>query len=566
MTSNGGREEEFQLVSHVKEEYKEDVNVTAGNKPGSQQSNELQVSKVDGRNPVVVHRNIISLPPQPQQQPQGSLIHWERFLHVESIKVMLVENDDCTRHIVTALLRNCNYEVIEASNGFQAWKILEDLSNHIDIVLTEVVMPSFSGVGLLCKIMSHKTRKNIPVIMMSSHDSMGLVFKCLSKGAVDFLLKPIRKNELKNLWQHVWRRCHSSSGSGSESGTNAQKSVNSKRSDDNISIAGDDDDGGTRDGSDDGSGTQSSWTKQAETSPCDSTCGLVIHSAETPITRDFQGLDEGDVEMGKELETGGSKDSKKIGEFEVVKDSKNILDTDTKVMNESKETLAELSLKRPREVTQVQNGTNVLTHSELSAFTRYNTTSKQDVPGKSSDTPEADLVGPPQVHHIHHHHHVHHYHNIESNQPPDNHEVSGLKNLAAIAPHCGSSNVLGGGGVEGNIGNCSLNGSGSGSKHGSNGQNGSSAAVNLEGKNVESGGGGGLAGKSGGGGENRIDEDKSSQREAALKKFREKRKNRCFQKKVRYQNRKRLAEERPRVRGQFVKQTGQESSSNGEDR
>lgn len=45
--------------------------------------------------------------------------------------------------------------------------------------------------------------------VMSSNDSMGIVFKCLSKGAVDFLVKPIRKNELKNLWQHVWRKCHS---------------------------------------------------------------------------------------------------------------------------------------------------------------------------------------------------------------------------------------------------------------------------------------------------------------------------------------------------------------------
>lgn len=45
--------------------------------------------------------------------------------------------------------------------------------------------------------------------MMSSHYSMNIVFKCLSKGAVDFLVKPIRKNELKNLWQHVWRKCHS---------------------------------------------------------------------------------------------------------------------------------------------------------------------------------------------------------------------------------------------------------------------------------------------------------------------------------------------------------------------
>ncbi|EPS71694.1 hypothetical protein M569_03065, partial [Genlisea aurea] len=186
-----------------------------------------------------------------QQHPssQGNVLFWERFLHVRSIKVLLVENDDSTRHVVTALLRNCNYEVLDAANGFQAWKILEDLTNHVDIVLTEVVMPLFSGVGLLNKIMSHKTRKNIPVIMMSSHDSMGLVFKCLSRGAVDFLVKPIRKNELKILWQHVWRRCHSSSGSGSESGTQTQKSVKSKGSNSEKSVNsssngdGSDDDG-----------------------------------------------------------------------------------------------------------------------------------------------------------------------------------------------------------------------------------------------------------------------------------------------------------------------------------
>jgi len=38
-----------------------------------------------------------------------------------------------------------------------------------------------------------------------------------------------------------------------------------------------------------------------------------------------------------------------------------------------------------------------------------------------------------------------------------------------------------------------------------------------------------------------------------LIKFRQKRKERCFDKKIRYVNRKRLAERRPRVRGQFVR-------------
>jgi len=42
--------------------------------------------------------------------------------------------------------------------------------------------------------------------VMSSHDSVSMVFRCMLKGAVDFLIKPVRKNELRNLWQHVWRR------------------------------------------------------------------------------------------------------------------------------------------------------------------------------------------------------------------------------------------------------------------------------------------------------------------------------------------------------------------------
>lgn len=47
---------------------------------------------------------------QQQQQAPGTGACWERFLHVRSIRVLLVENDDSTRHVVTALLRNCNYE------------------------------------------------------------------------------------------------------------------------------------------------------------------------------------------------------------------------------------------------------------------------------------------------------------------------------------------------------------------------------------------------------------------------------------------------------------------------
>ncbi|XP_072969364.1 two-component response regulator-like PRR95 isoform X3 [Typha angustifolia] len=103
--------------------------------------------------------------------------------------------------------------VVVASDGIKAWETLNEKSYSIDLVLTEVELPLMSGFGLLTMIMDHGTCKNIPVIMMSSDDSISMVFKCMLKGAADFLVKPIRRNELRNLWQHVWRRQISIGGS-----------------------------------------------------------------------------------------------------------------------------------------------------------------------------------------------------------------------------------------------------------------------------------------------------------------------------------------------------------------
>jgi len=129
-----------------------------------------------------------------------------RMLPRMPVRVLLAEGDDSTRHVISALLRKCGYRVAAASDGVKAWDILQEKSFNIDLVLTEVDLPLMSGFLLLSTIMEHDASKNIPVIMMSSHDSVSMVFKCMLKGAADFLVKPIRKNELRNLWQHVWRK------------------------------------------------------------------------------------------------------------------------------------------------------------------------------------------------------------------------------------------------------------------------------------------------------------------------------------------------------------------------
>ena len=92
-----------------------------------------------------------------------------------------------------------------------------------------------------------------------------------------------------------------------------------------------------------------------------------------------------------------------------------------------------------------------------------------------------------------------------------------------------------GGSVEGNVGMCSVNGSASESNYGRDGKNGSGNALHAGVKKMESDSG--AAGKngvvvSGRIGGNGADEDRLALREAALTKFRQKRKERCFEKKV----------------------------------
>ncbi|GLT84855.1 hypothetical protein SLE2022_030660 [Rubroshorea leprosula] len=136
----------------------------------------------------------------------SEVVQWERFLPRMVLSVLLVEADDSTRQIITALLRKCSYRVVAVPDGLMAWETLKGGRHNIDLILTEVELPSISGFALLTLVMEHDICKNIPVIMMSSKDSIITVLKCMLKGAADFLIKPVRRNELRNLWQHVWRR------------------------------------------------------------------------------------------------------------------------------------------------------------------------------------------------------------------------------------------------------------------------------------------------------------------------------------------------------------------------
>ena len=138
------------------------------------------------------------------------------------------------------LLVACDYEVVAVANGKDALTQLKG-ENKFDLVLSDIFMPEVSGVELLESLQkqselannaaekeagvapssSHDDRpqqttdwQQVPVIVMSSQDKQDTVMKCFKLGAADFLVKPVRRNELKNLWQHVWRQAQQQNNNG----------------------------------------------------------------------------------------------------------------------------------------------------------------------------------------------------------------------------------------------------------------------------------------------------------------------------------------------------------------
>ena len=57
--------------------------------------------------------------------------------------------------------------VSAVSDGLEAWEILKRRHNNIDLILTELDLPSISGYALLTLIMEHDGCKNIPVVSKS---------------------------------------------------------------------------------------------------------------------------------------------------------------------------------------------------------------------------------------------------------------------------------------------------------------------------------------------------------------------------------------------------------------
>ncbi|MCG6972857.1 MAG: sigma-54 dependent transcriptional regulator [Desulfobacterales bacterium] len=106
--------------------------------------------------------------------------------------ILIVDDEKNYPLILSAILEEEGFETFTANSGGEALDILSN--TDIDLVLTDMKMPSMDGIELLEKIKAKD--HDLPVIMMTAHGTVDKAVEAMQKGAYSYILKPFDNDRL----------------------------------------------------------------------------------------------------------------------------------------------------------------------------------------------------------------------------------------------------------------------------------------------------------------------------------------------------------------------------------
>ncbi|KAJ8479885.1 hypothetical protein OPV22_023612 [Ensete ventricosum] len=119
------------------------------------------------------------------------------------MRVLAVDDDRVCLRLLETQLKDCGYQVTATQHALTALGLLRENKDNYDIVISDVQMPDMDGFKLLEII---GLEMDLPVIMTSVKSETSYVMKGVLHGAVDYLVKPVRLEDLKLIWKHVIKK------------------------------------------------------------------------------------------------------------------------------------------------------------------------------------------------------------------------------------------------------------------------------------------------------------------------------------------------------------------------
>jgi CheY-like chemotaxis protein len=110
----------------------------------------------------------------------------------EGRSVLLVEDDPALRRYLQVVLQRAGYGVLSAGDGLEAMKFL--LTETVDVVVTDALMPNLDGYELCRFVRSTSELSHLPIILLSALDPRNSTDESEQVNA--FLAKPVSPEDL----------------------------------------------------------------------------------------------------------------------------------------------------------------------------------------------------------------------------------------------------------------------------------------------------------------------------------------------------------------------------------
>lgn len=112
------------------------------------------------------------------------------------MKVLIAEDNAGFRQALERMLQKWGYEVVSASNGLQAWEILQTPDTP-RIAILDWMMPELDGVEVCRRVREQNHEPYIYILLLTAKDSAEELVEGMEAGADDYLKKPVNTHELR---------------------------------------------------------------------------------------------------------------------------------------------------------------------------------------------------------------------------------------------------------------------------------------------------------------------------------------------------------------------------------
>lgn len=118
--------------------------------------------------------------------------------------LLIVDDAEMNRMILREIIGD-EYEVIEAADGLEAVKLLQEHGKEISLVLLDIIMPKMGGFDVLSHMMSTDLIADVPVIMISGEQSDDAVLRAYELGASDYINRPFDARVVRQRVSNIMR-------------------------------------------------------------------------------------------------------------------------------------------------------------------------------------------------------------------------------------------------------------------------------------------------------------------------------------------------------------------------